>query len=416
MKILLVNTNRYTSPPVPPIGLEYLAAGLERAGHESRLLDLCFEADAAGVLAAAVDDFKPQVAGVTIRNIDTALCQNNVFFLDEIAEFVRLLESAGVPVIEGGAGFGFASRAVLDYTGASWGVEGPGEAALPRLLERLEQEEVPRGEIIDGWSCPPDPEMIISGRGRMVDYSKYLQNGGIAGFETQKGCFGECTYCAERCRRVIFRKTERVVDEIRALAVRGVADFHLCDAEFNQELSFCHRFAGDLANEGLEIGWTLYLKAVPADQRLFELLSASGAYLVTLSLPSGPDGLKRAGMMADAARENGIRLAVDYLCGFPGQSPDQVRRDLDELRTAEPDTVGLNCFIRLYPGLPLTRQILADESLRPGLTGSLTDNGSLLRPVFFSSITLEQLSDIVAGDPLFRIEGFDRKTNYERVK
>ena len=38
MRVLLVNPNRYIIPPVPPIGLEYLAASLEAQGHEAVIL------------------------------------------------------------------------------------------------------------------------------------------------------------------------------------------------------------------------------------------------------------------------------------------------------------------------------------------------------------------------------------------
>jgi hypothetical protein len=42
MKVLLINPNRYQSPPVPPLGLEYIAGSLEEKGHGVELLDLCF--------------------------------------------------------------------------------------------------------------------------------------------------------------------------------------------------------------------------------------------------------------------------------------------------------------------------------------------------------------------------------------
>lgn len=41
MKILSVNSNRM-KPAVAPIGLDYVADALIEAGHELRLLDLCF--------------------------------------------------------------------------------------------------------------------------------------------------------------------------------------------------------------------------------------------------------------------------------------------------------------------------------------------------------------------------------------
>ncbi len=45
MKVLLVNPNRYKSPPVPPIGLECIAACLEEKRHEAEIIDACFSED-----------------------------------------------------------------------------------------------------------------------------------------------------------------------------------------------------------------------------------------------------------------------------------------------------------------------------------------------------------------------------------
>ncbi|MCE5251087.1 B12-binding domain-containing radical SAM protein, partial [bacterium] len=88
MKILLINTNRYQKPPVPPLALEYLAGALERSAHEYRVLDLCFADDPVAELDREISGFSPDVAGITVRNIDTVLYNNNEFFLDEIRTFV----------------------------------------------------------------------------------------------------------------------------------------------------------------------------------------------------------------------------------------------------------------------------------------------------------------------------------------
>jgi hypothetical protein len=40
MKILLINPNRFHSPPVPPIGLEYIVGHLIHGGHSVEVLDL----------------------------------------------------------------------------------------------------------------------------------------------------------------------------------------------------------------------------------------------------------------------------------------------------------------------------------------------------------------------------------------
>ena len=416
MKILLINPNRYHHPPVPPLALDYLQSALKQTKYESLVLDLCFKQDSGKAVAESVEKFAPQVAGISIRNVDTALYQNNLFFLDEIRIILQQLARLEVPCVLGGSGYSFNPAGILSYLGANWGISGPGEMALIHFLDSLEKIPPPEGAILDGWKWGADPELDTSGRGEDIDYPAYLEKGGIAGFETQKGCLGTCSYCLEASQRVIFRKPQTVVRELKKLVGQGVCNFHLCDSEFNQDLKYCHEFLETLISARLPISWALYLKSTPYDEKLFKLLGASGANLLTLSLPTGRDGLKHAARIRRLTEKYHIRLAVDYLCGFPGQTVSEVREDVERLRRIRPDTVGLNSFIRLYSGAGIFSAASADPDQRRFLFGELKDNPECIRPVFYSGISTDTLKEIAGDDPIFRIEGFERSTNYERLK
>jgi radical SAM superfamily enzyme YgiQ (UPF0313 family) len=238
MKILLVNPNRYRTPPVPPLALEYIQSALRESGHESRILDLCFSPDPRAALREEIARFRPGIAGVTVRNIDAVIFHNNEFFLEGIRDLTGVLKEEGIPVVLGGAGFSFSPREVLEYLGADWGITGPGEAALPLLLDRCAAGPLPRGAILNGWDHRPDPGRRVTGRGTEVDYPRYVAEGGLAGFETQKGCSGSCPYCAEAGCPVLQRDPGRVVEELDSLAALKITDFHLCDSEFNQDLGY----------------------------------------------------------------------------------------------------------------------------------------------------------------------------------
>ncbi|MBW7997377.1 MAG: radical SAM protein [Candidatus Glassbacteria bacterium] len=417
-RILLINPNRYTEPPVPPLGLEYLAAALEGASHYCRLLDLTFAADTDADVRAAVDDCGPDLAGITVRNIDSAICHNNLFFLDEIAAVVELLDSLGVPVVAGGAGFSFAPEEIIQYLGARWGVDGPAEGVLPGLLDSLDNGDPPgAGSVLDGWSDPGwlagDSSPARSSEG--VDYERYLGEGAVGGFRTQTGCRGACPFCAEAGRKVVFRQPRAVVRELEAMAEGGVRKFHLCDSEFNQDLDYCHSLLAEMERARLGFDWALYMRTAPFDRELFRGLADTGASLVTLTYPSGaPDEPARAARAISLAKEYGVRVAVDYLCGFPGQTPDEVGRELDTLRRAEPDTVGVSNCIRLYSGTGVARKVMSDPRWRTGLLGEVDGNPGLLKPVFYCGIPLEELKGLVGSDPLFKIEGFERSSNYQR--
>ena len=86
MRVALVNPNFYLEPPVIPLALEYLAHYLDREGHEIKVIDLSFAGDPAAALAEGLDSFDPQVAGFTLRNVDTSLYHDNVFLLDGAKE------------------------------------------------------------------------------------------------------------------------------------------------------------------------------------------------------------------------------------------------------------------------------------------------------------------------------------------
>ena len=415
MKILLINPNRYRTPPVPPLGLEYLENALRETRHECRILDLCFSDNPLLALEEEINDFNPDVAGMTVRNIDTVLFHNNVFFLDDIKMLVDHLKNLDIPVILGGSGYSFIPEGILRYLGADWGVYGPGEKALVHLLDTCESEPPYPGKVFNGWEYGFDPDSHVE-RGDTIDYVRYSSEGGLAGFETQKGCMERCSYCPEGRGAVTYRNPERIVEELRTLADRGYTDFHLCDTEFNQDLSFCHRFLETLIDRGPRIRWTLYMKTFPYDEDLFLLMKRSGTHLITLSIPAGKDALEHTRKITRFARKQDIRIAVDLLLGFPGDTVESVKRTVDRMRDIGPDTVGINATIRLYPNISVTRVVLDSQKYRENLIGAVNDNPDMIRPVFYNHITVDTLRDIIGDDPLFRIEGFERTTNYERLK
>lgn len=417
MRILLINPNRYRTPPVPPLALEHLAGALADSPHECRILDVCFSDDPAAVIDDAIVDFNPHIAGFTIRNIDTCIYQNNVFFLDDIKALVSHVKQSGIPVILGGAGFSFIPGGILEYLGADWGIKGPGDVALRQFLDVFETKPPPAGTVFDGWEYGIDPDMKVA-RGESIDYETYAGSRGILGFATQFGCAEHCSYCLEQSSKVMFRNPECVVDEICACADRGFDTFHLCDTEFNQDLGHCKRFLETLIGRGPKINWALYLKSSPYDGELFGLLKKSGADMITLSLPTCANWIENARGLCGIAKDNGMKVAVDLLLGFPGETIDDAKRIIDALRGISADTVGVNSTIRLMPGLRVTDEIMGSADYRNhllGFSGKTENNPGLIRPVFYQHLSAGMLRDIIGDDPLFKIEGFERTSNYERL-
>ena len=73
-RVLLVSTNRERQPyPVVPNGLACVASALDDAGHDVRFLDLCFASGPGRDRARrAAIEFRPDMIGVSVRNIDNS--------------------------------------------------------------------------------------------------------------------------------------------------------------------------------------------------------------------------------------------------------------------------------------------------------------------------------------------------------
>ncbi|MGC2062758.1 MAG: radical SAM protein [Thermodesulfovibrionales bacterium] len=240
--------------------------------------------------------------------------------------------------------------------------------------------------------------------------------GEIAGFQTHKGCSSSCIYCPESDTRVSFRKIPEVISELRGATAQCLSRFHLCDSEFNEDLDYSMDFLKALKETGLGIDWTLYLKPTNHNRKMFQLMRETGVSLVTLTV----DSWKKCPLywgdiekIIFSARSNGIKIFIDFLTGFPYEQEDTVKFYLDLFRRLQPDSVGINTYLRLYRGLKVTEIIRNDKALTCHVIGGSEDD-SMLRPVFYNSLPDEMIKELIKDDPLFRIEGSVKGVNYSR--
>lgn len=110
MKILLIATNRperYMDRMLVrplPIGVAYLAAHIDEGRHQLRVLDLMFSDDAVLEVGGAVEAFKPDLVGLSIRNLDNQSYLSPVSHLPGVKEIVRQVRSASDATIVCGVG------------------------------------------------------------------------------------------------------------------------------------------------------------------------------------------------------------------------------------------------------------------------------------------------------------------------
>lgn len=415
MKVLLVNTNRYKSPPVIPIGIEYLSTYLIEAGHDIDILDLCFSSTPKAELQNRIVTYNPDVIGLSIRQIDTVLYRNNECFLDEITDFVLRCKDAGKPVILGGAGFSSMPEELLDHTGADFGILGPGEIAIILLLKELEKG-APSSHLYDGFHAGIHPGFRHI-RGKDFDYSTYIARGGIVGFQTQAGCTENCLYCPESAKKVIFREPLTIAQEVKEIQCAGYSHFHLCDSEFNLDIDHCIAVCRELASLTPGIEWTIYMKPEPFTEELFNGLKRAGVYLITLTLdtkPEKPYSRKRLSEFFHLAERYEIKIVVDLLTGFPHEDPEAARDFFDFIKEQPLSSVGVNNYFRIFPQTRLRKIIENDRELHQYLVNYKVGS-NYLYPVFFNYFSDDLVVDLIGDSQVMKLEGFDKSSNYQRL-
>jgi len=418
-KILLINPNTYRTPPVLPVGLEYLMSALKKHNHQYDILDFTFNEKPLEKLNKTLENKTYNIIGFSIRNIDSCLFFNNEFFLSKFKEMIESVKNYNIPIVLGGSGFSSSPDEILDYLEADFGITGPGEKAFPYFLKLMQSNRLDN-KIINGWDYGLDDELEIL-RAEEIKYNSYIENDGIVGFSTHVGCSNSCPYCIEANKRVYYRKTDNIIKEIESLTSKGYHDFHLCDSEFNENLDFSKEFCEAIIENLLKFKWTLYMKSYPYDEELFRLLSKSNASLITLSVDSDENiqsenrySYNDLEKIIKYCKKYGIELAIDLLTGYPNESIESTKKVIRFFKKNRPKTVGINFYYRLLRNTKITHLIEENPVMQEQLTRPYEKNENYLTPIFYSQYKKEDIEKLISDDNLFKIPGITPGVNYQQ--
>ena len=226
-KLLMISTNLMDDPyPVYPLGANLVASSIKRAGHDVKVFDLMVDGEEN--LNTLVDEFRPDYIAFSIRNVDNVNFNQPQSFIFQYKTLIEKVKSRfQIPIILGGSGYTIFPAEFLDFLGADYGIIGPGEISLPKLIDQLERKTPPRQRIIYGEiDRSGENSYYLAREARLAEF--YLNKGGMLNVHTKRGCPHQCMYCSYPSlegNKYIFRQPEAVVDEIAYLISNYGADF-----------------------------------------------------------------------------------------------------------------------------------------------------------------------------------------------
>ncbi len=391
MRVLLVNTNQII-PPIPPIGLLYLGAHLKTKGHEVVICDLCLQNDIEATLRNDLEIHKPDIVGVTIRNIDNVTFFSSCEYLPFIQQVVGLIKANYQgPIVLGGAGYSIMPVEILDFLGADFGIVGEGEIALDGLLKILNDPThyphidglVYRNEGVININPPKHiPRKVLDTlpfqQIDLVDYQKYFSCGGYASISTTRGCAMECNYCTYPViegKRFRPRSAQRIVDEIEMFLERGYDYFNLTDSVFNFSEEHVRNFCKEIIKRGLKLSWNGYLNPITINAETVTLMLKAGCSAFYVGIDTCSEKMLKK-MCKGFSKSQIIRaattlhsLGTDFgfwlLLGGPGETRETILETFDTIDKINPIFTPIMYGIRVFPGTALAYEAIQDGTIKP---------------------------------------------------
>jgi radical SAM superfamily enzyme YgiQ (UPF0313 family) len=336
----------------PPLGLAYLAAVLELAGHQVAIFDFSLDPNASSAdEVRRVRAFDPQLVGITAMTS---------VYKSALETAILLKAELGRPIVIGGPHATMypervlAESPVIDYV-----VRGEGEETIQALARALEggSRELGaisgltyrlRGEII---SNPDRP--LISNLDALPFPARHLFDLERYGLRTpdgqpmvtilsSRGCPYNCSYCFKGIvgRTYRQRSPDNIIAEIRQIIDRyGIHNFYFIDDLFTIDTRRLNAIADRIINAALDIRWQCLGRVDRVNAEILKKMYAAGCRQIHFGIESGNQQILERinkGIKLDQVRqavrwaqEAGIHVKGYFMLGLPGDTEGTMQQTVD---------------------------------------------------------------------------------------
>jgi len=344
MRFLLVNPFCPLSEmPSPPLGLACLAAVLEKAGVEVKIMDLVVSPFSHARMASVLESYRPQAVGVTAVTMT----------FDNAMRVVRAVKQIDPDILTlmGGPHVTFCAPETLrDHREVDIIVSGEGEHTLVewvkamqngRQWEHVEGIYYRRGSDICFTGQRPfivDLDTLPKPARHLLPLGRYRSLGMPISMITSRGCPFKCIYCVGRKMvgaKVRYRSAQKVADELEYLNHLNFTQINIADDLFTANKKHCAAVCDEIIKRGLELKWTSFARVDTISEELLRKMKAAGCSGVSFGIESGnPEILKtiKKGITpeqvieaVELCRRTGISAHGSFLLGLPGESAATLR-------------------------------------------------------------------------------------------
>ena len=368
---------RDSVPNFPPLNLLTVAGGLLDEGYQCKIIDLNVipPKKMYDELEKGIQDFKPDVIGITFTSALYSQCMRTISIVKKIAPDAL--------IIAGGAHASSDATSTLRDTQIDIAVMGEGDFTVQEILSNKPLKDIlgiaykEEGRIVIN---PPRPflqelDTLPYPAYQLIDIQKYkvphtlCRKNPVACIETSRGCVWGCVYCNKSVfgRNFRIKSAERTVKEIKQLIGFGFNEFHINDDMFTTQIDRAKKICQSIIDEGLKIHWNCAngIRVDRVDDELFPLMKAAGCYRVSFGVESGNqeilnninksqtlDQIRKAFKLAKKA---GIETNGFFMFGLPGEKEELLKQTIKFAKELQPDIAKFDIMVPL-PSTPIYKE------------------------------------------------------------
>ncbi len=367
----------------PPLGLGYLAASLQSAGHQVHLLDCTFR-DREAALEEAVET-RADIVGIYCMVTMVEDCR---WFARNLRPHCRLLVAGGplptcdpLPFLQD---FDLVVRGEAEETlvelSAAWEAADSQTSAewskVPGLVYR--SQAAGEGEIIESAVRPliSDLNLLDFPARQMFPNENYIRFGkkkygySITTVMSTRGCPFHCEFCSNVVFGGSFRQrlAGNVVDEIEQALALGYDRIAFADDVFTLNRRRVWEICAEIKGRGLRFHWECLGRVDSLDYPTAVEMKSAGCTRIYFGIESGNDHILKlmkkqvttaqARQAVEAAHRAGLEVGAFFILFYPGESDATV---LDTLRFATSLPLDYLGLTMPYP-LPGTALYLRTKS------------------------------------------------------
>ena len=366
---------------IPPLGLGYIAAVLEKDGFKCAIIDAnLLRLNNTEILDRIPSDTR--LAGVYL----------NSFTYDAVKDLTALIRKnfRNCTIVLGGPLPTAEPEMILTEMTCDGVIRGEGEYAVSGIMRNIKNGAPPLdGGIPGAVFYSPDGKTIVKNQicriTRLDDlpfpahhllppfksYKGRLRKSPSAPIVTSRGCAYGCVFCSKDVfeRTITFRSSRNVLDEIDYLVKRyGIRQLDVLDDNFAFDKKRMHEILDGIigGNYNLAINMQSGIRTELLDESLLDKMKKAGVYKLAFGIESADKNVlatchKRINLdkvrdIAHLAKSKGFLVYGFFIVGLPDETEEAFERTLKYAKDLNLDIVNF-CMAVPFVGTELYRMV-----------------------------------------------------------